>query len=371
MSAQIISHLTSRTIALLRFPLAIGVVMIHSNINVAVTVDSVGTTMASALRYFFCSDLPRCCVPLFFVISGLLLFRGGEIHWFTDSYKSKIRSRTKSLLIPYLFWNFCLLILFSARTVIEGRADGEFLASSLISAFIGKSPGEGVSILTPFQPADFPLWFIRDLYILVLLSPIVSAAVRRLGLIPFLLCCGFMIADIWVEWPVLNIQSVTFFCLGAWLGIKKIDPCSIVLNHRKLSTMCIILWILMMFVDVTVWMWNPEYYYIPHVFQILISVPAVFAIFTRLANQRPNIKSPVSSSCVFAIFVLQGVFSPYLRLFAPLFNCNTFLGTISYCTFMFIGMIAGSIAVWMLANKICPKLSRLIFAQSNPPAALK
>lgn len=46
-------------------------------------------------------------VPLFFISGYLFFFRTA---FSVDVYKKKLKSRIKTLLIPYLFWNFVVLV---------------------------------------------------------------------------------------------------------------------------------------------------------------------------------------------------------------------------------------------------------------------
>ena len=74
--------LISETISLLRFPLTVFVVFIHYNMGVrGFSLHSVtyGLDAPEWFRWvtaFFSDVLPRTAVPLFYIISGYLFFRG-------------------------------------------------------------------------------------------------------------------------------------------------------------------------------------------------------------------------------------------------------------------------------------------------------
>lgn len=108
-------ELLSKTISWLRFPLIVGVVFIHFNFiaDEEITIRGVEYTINSPqwLTYFitFCSSvLPRISVPLFFFMSGFLFFYRTEFN--AESYKKKLKSRSRSLLIPYILWNTIFLL---------------------------------------------------------------------------------------------------------------------------------------------------------------------------------------------------------------------------------------------------------------------
>ncbi len=80
----------------LRFPLAVMVVFIHSGNKPFV--DS-----GEWIRVMFADVIPAIAVPLFFLISGYLFFRGLE-RWNWDEWMKKMYRRVHTLLIPYLIW---------------------------------------------------------------------------------------------------------------------------------------------------------------------------------------------------------------------------------------------------------------------------
>ena len=100
--------LLSKTISFIRFPLIVGVVFIHSNMLV---VNIQGTLIrydrwpiVAFLMKLFSVVFADVCVPLFFFISGFLFFYKPD---FTRGvYIDKLRKRVKTLLVPYLIWNF-------------------------------------------------------------------------------------------------------------------------------------------------------------------------------------------------------------------------------------------------------------------------
>lgn len=96
----------SKIISLLRFPMIIGVVMIHSGISIK--------NIDNYYIYNYLVDkgiigtLTRLCVPLFFFISGYLFWINGTFN--TATYINKLKKRGRSLLLPYIF--YCTLAIF-------------------------------------------------------------------------------------------------------------------------------------------------------------------------------------------------------------------------------------------------------------------
>lgn len=105
----------SKTIDLLKFVLIIGIVFIHVA-PATLVIEGVyyGVNSEKSLFYynsqFFSNVLGRISVPLFFFISGYLFFLDSKFD--LQAYRKKIRSRKRSLLIPYLFWNTFTIIMY-------------------------------------------------------------------------------------------------------------------------------------------------------------------------------------------------------------------------------------------------------------------
>jgi surface polysaccharide O-acyltransferase-like enzyme len=174
--------------------------------------------MVDFVRNFVSQGVASIAVPVFFLMSGYLFFAGFE--WSKESYLIKLRSRTKSLLIPFFFWNITTLVIIAlaqampaTQTFFSGKHPlvATFSAFDYLNAIIGFTR----------SPISYQFWFIRDLIILVLLVPLVNI-VNRFALLSFLglvLICWLI--DVW---PVYILSSVAllFFSFGAYLAsIKK------------------------------------------------------------------------------------------------------------------------------------------------------
>ncbi len=109
--------LISQVIDYLRLPLMVGVVLIHCNLhNVVIN----GTQLVSSehflyniIHHLLSEEIASVAVPLFFFFSGYLFFSSG-LQFSRIEYINKLRRRGKTLLIPYLFWNIIVVILFLA-----------------------------------------------------------------------------------------------------------------------------------------------------------------------------------------------------------------------------------------------------------------
>lgn len=205
--------LQSDVITYLRFVLTIGVILIHSEpsgvaINGKASVDMNSFEFYSIFRYLISDILARISVPLFFFISGFLFFHKIEVFNY-KVYRNKLTKRLNSLLIPYFFWNIIIVIFFYiVQTFFPSYTSGD---NQLIKDY---SWIKWIEIF--WTPINFPLWFVRDLIIVVIFSPIIYFCLKRLNFI-----FVAIMATLWF----LNIGSMTvaffFFSYGAYWSISR------------------------------------------------------------------------------------------------------------------------------------------------------
>ncbi len=207
---------------LLRFPLVVLIVFLHAYSNTVVFSDEeIGIRdsifIVDFVRNFVSQGVARIAVPVFFLMSGYLFFLGFELS--KESYLIKLKSRTKSLLIPFFFWNITTLLIIAlaqaipmTQTFFSGKHPlvATFSVFDYLNAIIGFT----------HSPISYQFWFIRDLIILVLLAPLVNIINRRLPLsfLGLILICW--IIDLWPIY-VPSSESLLFFSFGAYLASTK------------------------------------------------------------------------------------------------------------------------------------------------------
>lgn len=192
--------LTSQTIARLRLPLMIGVVLLHNQYTTFGTLDNrEAVTLLTLLEQIVSFGLVRMCVPLFFVMSGFLIARDGRLD--RTTIVGKWRRRLHTLLIPYLLWNLLTLLLH----LILHRA----------------APSEALSAFWDYRQTGFPIhfqfWFLRDLIVLSLLYPPLAAVIRFAGVWPMIVLGG-----IWL-WH-RPAESAFFFVSGMTFALTPLSP---------------------------------------------------------------------------------------------------------------------------------------------------
>lgn len=206
----------SSRINLMRIVLISGIVFVHVPHNPATSPFLGANGLFDWLRVFIGDSLFRIGVPCLSVISGYLLFQRGRQAF---DYGKVLRSKAKTVLLPFLLWNGVLLAAVLAMQHV-GIGDGYF--PDLWSA----SPREFASHAVAAEgfPINLPLYFLRDLVVCILLSPILAFLVRRYAAIT--LSVLFLLAILPdVTMGIVLKKSILFsFTFGIFLALRQFDP---------------------------------------------------------------------------------------------------------------------------------------------------
>lgn len=229
----------------LRLPLAILVVYIHVNPQYSTIFTPIQTinlydlnlnnlySIIVKLGTYFCS----IAVPFFFFTSGYYFFFKTK-NWSFTTYTKKIKKKTKTLLIPYIVWNllaFALLIATKLGGIILLSRPWNELStlfssydtiSSWLEIFWNKTTWQkgtnnllGISTQM-WGPQLIPLWFLRDLIVITVLTPLIHFFIRYLK-VYFIILLGIGYVLTICTLPGLSITGFFFFSFGAYLSINN------------------------------------------------------------------------------------------------------------------------------------------------------
>lgn len=242
---------------LLRFPLAIVIVMVHifncdgmsiRGIEYSWTEDSVTGIVINFVKSFLSGQ----SVPIYFFISGYVFFLGFNLNM--ESYSKKMENRFKSLFTPYILWN-TLAILFILIPLLPGL--GQFFSSinddssldvslpKLLSMYWETGTSSLIEVADKGEavyknyPVDIPLWFVRDLMIVCITTPLINVLLKRFG-------GRFPIALGIIWFCIANVEAVQshasqlvtayfFFSWGAYMSFNKKDMIEEFKKYRNIS----------------------------------------------------------------------------------------------------------------------------------------
>lgn len=211
-------------IDLIRFPLIVAVVFDHAWESVlqfgSTHVTLAPDGFAAAFAYNFIGRGMGFAAVLFFFISGFLFFHG--LDWSGPAYLKKVRSRAFTLLIPFLFWNVLYLVIYAVAQKLS--ITSQYFAGGL-PTFSELGPAGILNFIFGItrNPVAFQFWFIRDLIVLVLLTPVFHLMHYKRSYLVFLP----ILFAIWYFGLVSTIpktQSIFFFYAGSVLAAKQKNP---------------------------------------------------------------------------------------------------------------------------------------------------
>jgi len=137
------------------------VVMIHQH-----TVAGDIYTVSSRSISFFTHGICTTAVPMFFVISGYLFFRNA--YTFSDGLQKQKR-RIKTVLMPFLAWSAFYYLMYAVVSVVVPG----FLQSNVDLNVFGVIKG------IVFYEYAFPMWYMFQLCVYILLAPVLLIAIRN------------------------------------------------------------------------------------------------------------------------------------------------------------------------------------------------
>jgi succinoglycan biosynthesis protein ExoH len=156
----------------------------------------------------------RAAVPLLSAVSGYLLFRSR----LDQKPAALLRKKTQTLLLPLVMWNAPL-----ALVTWWAQAHGKLLEQRLVLGGPGATVGAWLDALlgVTSNPIDFPLHFIRDLYVLCVLALAVGPLLRRSPIATFF---GVHVVFVLFDWDgdlVRRIEMASMFFGGAALAVTR------------------------------------------------------------------------------------------------------------------------------------------------------
>jgi succinoglycan biosynthesis protein ExoH len=198
----------SQRIAILRFIMIAGVVVLHTPLYVPLA--DTGSDLFSLVKAFFQHAVFRTTVPVLTFISGYLLFSSGLDRRPLDL----IRKKSRSILLPFLFFNLVVL----AGAWLGQSMLGLSLSYDLVpfDAEVWMNAAFGLA----GSPINYPLNFLRDLLALLLLAPLFGMMLRRAPWIGLIAVTVVFNNNLDSQLILRNLMPIIFF-VGGMAAIGK------------------------------------------------------------------------------------------------------------------------------------------------------
>lgn len=331
MKNERLSNPTSDVISQLRLPLIILVTYAHSygQVDEGYRLLSSDWDTYQFLKLLVSQTLVKVVVPVFFIISGYLFFANVR-EWSVNVYRQKIIRRFKTLLLPYLLWNLMMAVKLRTFSWNMFWVYGDHAGMQI--DWLGNE-----NWMT--APANMPLWFLRDLMVVSLLTPIIYILLKRFGwyvMTPLTLLYLSGVGAFAI--PGLSMYSMFFFSLGAFVSIRKVDLVATMLHYETIAYAASLLLAGLMMVSYG----TPIFSSLMLCFRITGAV-SVFCLAKRLLSSTNLCIPKIVADSSYFIYLAHYVF---------------FLSFINQVFFHFFGQSQVSLCVHYL---LCPLLKAALF----------
>ncbi len=174
--------------------------------------EILGMTYNHYLQDFVSKMIGRCAVPIFFAISGFLFFLHTEDG--ICSILLKIKKRIRTVLIPFIIASLVFPFFFIILSFFPNSTS--FINNNILSVLEGKGVLGILKVLFvdsgTGEPLAFHLWFLRDLILVVAITPILYGMKKYLPVgLPSVLC--FIIAFLFPQ--IGCFTSIFWFVFGS------------------------------------------------------------------------------------------------------------------------------------------------------------
>ena len=240
----------SEAVKALRAPMCLLVVFIHTSV-----LDTPLAKLVASKVW----DISSVAVPFFFFVAGYFFFAKVGDKFSFAFYKQQLTKRFWSLVVPYVCWTSVALIFTFAtmKVFFHGGAceglDNALKHNGLVGGVMRCFWGLGVFEeydnmlgwhcihLTPF---DGVLWFVRDLIVMCVISPIVYYAAKYLRGLFLVTTVVFFYTKFW-QTTGFHCNALVFFSLGAYISVHNIHIVETLKRYRwLLLTISFSLWML-------------------------------------------------------------------------------------------------------------------------------
>ena len=334
---------------ILSFIAIVFVVIIHNsatNQYATLPPDTI-TSFTSYLHNFLAYILGTVAVPFLFFISGVAFFRNYK----PNLYFTKLKSRVKSILIPYLIWNIFGLLFAVLYTYTP-------LSSYISGRELFTPTPENILAGIFLYKYNFQFWFLFDLMFYILLTPIINLLIHYK-------VSGFITCFLTLLLPLLtptflniNTNFTVFYILGCFIG-KHYLPYFTKPSTKSLRTVSLLATVTILTIQTLAFY---SFIQLPHIvsqfFLTLLLLSLYFAsdLFLTKIKTTPNFTKES-----FPLYTLHTYFIAIIIKLIYLINPNSSLMLLINELSSTLITIIIVVSISSLIHKKLPKLYAVIF----------
>lgn len=321
------------------------VIFIHARGNNMIFAPVVAmdfSDVVTAIKCVMSQAVARCAVPAFFIMSAILLYRK-QFSWLEN-----VKKKAKTLLAPYFLINTIWIIffiicgefsLFDSFKFTDHYNYSDWHINDVLNAYCFNNFED--------MPIAYPLWFLRNLFVLNVLAIIIKQVIDRFPVIMFLVLLG-----LWLLPPVFlgfyMKQSICFWCFGYY--IVRYNVSLDYFDNKKLMLLCLypaVIYLEFMF-SASAW------YFFFHYAECMIGVAFWFSLATNISNARlKKILLYLASFNICVYFFHEPAVSIIREFIIRMFPQTAFVQVAEYVLLSFI-LAFIAIIIGVIIKKICP-----------------
>ena len=308
------------------------------------------------VQLFFSQGIARSAVPIFFLFSAYLQAKKN------DSYAILLKKRAKSLFLPFVLWTTIYVFYFSGLKLIIAKFAPNLLGhpentalSWIVLDWFHKILGYSFEKTDSLPEVAYHFWFIRDLMVLILISPVLKFLIRKFPVL------FFAIVSVIYFYPIriyfVEAQALFFYVAGLYWAIFDIPLFEKIDEIPWIES--ILLFLIAFFITHIFYEYNSTFGHFMVSFACIISLKISGKIIT---NERLfSILKYLAEFSFFLFAVHTPLLNAWIRkawiFFFPMKNAF-------FCLFEYFGasiltILIGTV-IGIFCKKICPVLFKLL-----------
>lgn len=218
------------------------------------------------IQHFISFGITRIAVPLFFIISGFLFVYDGKVSF--AELLIKVKKRVQTIFIPFITWSLMgIIFYFILQQIPQTQL---FFTNKLI---INYTFFDFINTLV-YKPIPYQLWFLRDLMVLVILSPIILFLIKKIKLIFTTIILVFWFLN--YDSVFLTSEALLFFIIGILIS----KDYKLLIEQINIAKRLPLIWLLVLILQVVFLFY--DYKILAALFSkfsILIGVPSFWVLY--------------------------------------------------------------------------------------------
>lgn len=304
------------------------------------------TLVTDFYNELFSGLLASAAVPIFFFISGFFLFRNFD-------FKRKFKSRINSIYIPYFIWctwGVCILFILQGLLGLEALFSGREL--KLLRDFTAIDYFRVYWDIRNGDPITSTLWFLRDLCLMVLLSPLINVIIKRPiwgGMFLFVL---FLLGILGISNQLIGFFSVFYLSLGGWAAYRGTNLFEwFDRNKTIILTMAVIV-----FSAVSIaYTCDIEYYGKIKTIWIILCIPLLYFLCSMGKVYESSILLRLSEYSFFIYLFHEPIMGYIQKIWFKNIHLPVFSQSVLFWLFPLLILLV-SIFVYKILKRYCPRL---------------